>query len=444
MGKGKDRMRQIDTVTGKEKHVSDARRPAALAAALGMLLATGVCAAADFEQNTRGAGREVASDVQAAVEAGRNTPRTDYDALFKGEAVTDFIAANKGETGAIEDLRQNGQGELYAPGRAEADACWQKNDPRCLAVQMVDKGSTEKPTLDPDLAGDLIGGRNEIVDNAGDWVNVDGTGSSTGTCRGHTTVVKGEDETLTCEVRTNETAGGSTEETCSHRFDEIHSETSVWACETTYRGEEDKTCSIPVVVNQTLKHTLACLEGRKDPESQSCPVVVTPEQKEKHYAACVKPAYRSVTRTCTRRLVVQATSSCKIGATQQARNTDYAGLGEDAVPGADTLLVRSVCVEKGTKLILMTNSAAGIEPDISWSTTADIFETVEPVTGGQVRLKGEVVCNKADCIATVSMTVYRALGPDHVLQGDVSVRLPFTRFVKGEETEHWSETCTGI
>lgn len=387
---------------------------------------------------------EVDKAVEEAVEAGRGTPVPDFEALSKGAAVTDFVEANTGSTAGIEALRQNGQGELYSPGRSQADACWQENDPRCLAVQMVDKGSTNRPVLDPDLAGDLIAGRDEVIDDADDMIDLGGTGSSTGTCREHTTVIGKPEETLTCEVRTTETPGASVEETCSHRFDEIVDEKSVWACSNTYKEESDETCSIPVVVKQETTTTLVCLEGKKDAQTETCPVTVTPAQKEKHYASCLKPEYRSVTRTCTRRLVVQAQASCRIGDVQKASNSDFGGLGEDAVPGADTLEVRSVCTEGGFRLILATNSRAGGEADLTAETTSDVFETVMNVSGGMVRFAGDVSCGAADCIASVTMTVYKASGTSHVYQGEVSVRLPFTRFVKQSETDHWSETCTGV
>lgn len=382
--------------------------------------------------------------VEDAVNAGKTMPLPDYEALKDAPDVTGFVADNTGSTAEIEALWQNGQGALYAPGRSEADACWSKNDPRCLAVQMVDKASTNRPVLDPDLTGDLTAGRDEILDNAEDLVDLGGTGSSTGNCTEHTTTITKPEETLTCDVRTHETPGASVEETCRHAFEEILSETSVWACKTTYAETTQNTCSIPVVVRQTTNTTLACFEGKKDAEALSCPVTVTPAQTEKHYAACVKPLMKSVVRTCTRRLVVTTDASCRPGDEQSAANTDYANLGEDDVAGADTLEVTSICAQEGVRLRLCTNAQAGAKPALSVEVTSDVFETVLNIAGGIARFEGSWSCSKADCIAFVTMTVYRAAGTSHIKQGEVSVRLPFTRFVKTAETEHWSETCTGL
>lgn len=409
-----------------------------------LALVAGVCILAVASHGSVFGRDDVEKAVEEAVAAGRGTPVPDFEALGKDAGLNDYVKANTGSTAQIEALRRDGQGELYWPGRSQADACWKHNDPRCLAVQMVDKGSANRPNLDPDLAGDLIAGRDEVIGSAEDRVDLGGTGSSTGTCRKHTTTITGPEETVTCEVRTTERPGGAVEKSCTRRFEEITDERSVWACSNTLKEVSQEACSIPVVVKQETTTTLACFEGRKDAKTETCPVTVSVAQKQKHYAACLKPEYRSVTRTCTKRLVVRAQASCRIGEIEKASNTDYGGLGEDAVPGADTLEVRSVCAEKGFRLILATNSRPGGEADLAVETTSDVFETVMNVAGGMVRFAGDVSCNAADCIASVTMSVYKASGTSHVYQGEVSLRLPFTRFVRQSETEHWSETCTGV
>lgn len=385
---------------------------------------------------------DVPPAVQEAVDAGKSTPLPDYEALMKGEAVQGFINDNTGSTAELEALRQNGQAVLYAPGRAEADACWSRNDPKCLAVQMVDKGSTNRPTLDPDLAGDLTAGRDEVIDKADDMVDLDGTGSSVGNCTDHTTTITKPEETQTCDVRLGQTGGSSVEEICEHRFEEIVSQESVWACEVKKKESKDEKCSVPVVVRQETTTTLTCFEGKKDAELETCPVTVTAESKQKHYAACLRPAYKSVTKTCTRRLTVTAQASCKPGQTTSTSNSDPGVLGEDMVPGMDTLTVTSICSTEGFKLQLRANGGAG--DDVTMTVTSQVFDALKNVPEGQIRFSGDVSCSKADCIANATLTVWWSRGSSHVLQGDVSVRFPFVRYVKTSETEHWSETCTGL
>ncbi len=83
--------------------------------------------------------------VEAAVEAARRTPVPDYAALQQSSDIKDVVQEVTGDTTALEALRQDGQGALFAPGRAEADRCHSQGDPTCLAVQVVDRTSTTRP-----------------------------------------------------------------------------------------------------------------------------------------------------------------------------------------------------------------------------------------------------------------------------------------------------------
>lgn len=382
--------------------------------------------------------------VQAALEAGKSTELPDFEALSKTEAVSGFVSSNTADTAALEALRENGQGVLYGPGRLEADACRDRGDPKCLAVQMVDRGAADRPVLDPDVSGELEAGRDEIHQNADEMVDLDGTGSSTGACRDVTSTVAKPEETLTCDVRAHREPGAGLEQSCTRRWEELHDEQSVWACRNVLRETREEVCSIPVTVRQETHSRLICLEGARDAQTETCPVTVTAGQKQKHYAACVRPLYRTTTKTCTRRLVVAVSASCRLGEEQRAQNADPGGLGEDDVPGADTLVARSLCTQSGFELEVSTNARTPAGTPVAFVATSDIFDTVVSIEGGQARFAGTVRCGKADCLAEVVMTVYKGSGTHHVEQGSVSLRFAFTRFVVNSETEQWSETCTDL
>ena len=42
------------------------------------------------------------------------------------------------------------------------------------------------------------------------------------------------------------------------------------------------------------------------------------------------------------------------------------------------------------------------------------------------------------------MSVHAGTGSNAVYSGEVFVRLVFVRFMKTGESEHWTETCTGV
>lgn len=385
----------------------------------------------------------VSQAVKDAVAAAKAVPTPDYEALQGTDAVKDFTQSVTGNTATVESLYQSGQGLLFAPGRQEADRCASQNDPHCLAVQVVDRGSQQPPSVDPDISGDVIAGRDDVVSNADKWVDVGGNGNSVGNCRPNTQQIVKPLETKTCDIREIFTSTSVTKQ-CTIDFEDIMTQTSLWACEIVNGKTENKTCSVPVVVKQETTSVLTCFEGKREALSKTCEVIVTPYVEARHQAACVKPKYKSVTRTCTKRLVVVPETTCKVGDVAQTSVTDYGTLTEDGLPGADTLKLSYTCAEGDWVLQLATNSQTGGEADIVFQAGDFDFEATRDVVGGRVTFKGTTTCNRENCISQVSMKVYKGQGTTHIYSGEVFARLAFKRFIKTAEKEQWSQTCTGI
>lgn len=401
----------------------------------------GTAAAADNDK-TKAAAKAVDPAVEAAVEAARKTPLPDYSALQGAADIQDAIHAATGNTQTLEALRQDGQGMLFAPGRTEADRCKSAGDPTCLAVQVVDRESTTRPEIDPDVSGDLEAGRDEIVGNAEDWVHIEGTGS-TGTCRPNISTVVKPSVTHTCDVRVSQESTSETH-ACLIAWESILEESSRWMCRIVDRKEFSATCSVPVVVKQETTSTVACYEGVKNATPASCPVTVTAETKEKHLAVCVRPKYRTIVRQCSKRLVVKPSGTCTVGTVTEATNTDYAALTEDSIPGVETLTVSATCRERAGDLpevVFSTNSVTGGACDITVSTAEPVFDIPLSVSGGSVRFAGTTHCNGRDCITEARMTVWAGTGAASVYSGEVFVRLAFIRFMKTGEADYWQEDC---
>lgn len=401
----------------------------------------GTAAAADNDK-TKAAAKAVDPAVEAAVEAARKTPLPDYSALQGAADIQDAIHAATGNTQTLEALRQDGQGMLFAPGRTEADRCKSAGDPTCLAVQVVDRESTTRPEIDPDVSGDLEAGRDEIVGNAEDWVHIEGTGS-TGTCRPNISTVVKPSVTHTCDVRVSQESTSETH-ACLIAWESILEESSRWMCRIVDRKEFSATCSVPVVVKQETTSTVACYEGVKNATPASCPVTVTAETKEKHLAVCVRPKYRTIVRQCSKRLVVKPSGTCTVGTVTETTNTDYAALTEDSIPGVETLTVSATCRERTGDLpevVFSTNSVTGGACDITVSTAEPVFDIPLSVSGGSVRFAGTTHCNGRDCITEARMTVWAGTGAASVYSGEVFVRLAFIRFMKTGEADYWQEDC---
>ena len=381
----------------------------------------GTAAAADNDK-TKAAAKAVDPAVEAAVEAARKTPLPDYSALQGAADIQDAIHAATGNTQTLEALRQDGQGMLFAPGRTEADRCKSAGDPTCLAVQVVDRESTTRPEIDPDVSGDLEAGR---------------------TCRPNISIVVKPSVTHTCDVRVSQESTSETH-ACLIAWESILEESSRWMCRIVDRKEFSATCSVPVVVKQETTSTVACYEGVKNATPASCPVTVTAETKEKHLAVCVRPKYRTIVRQCSKRLVVKPSGTCTVGTVTEATNTDYAALTEDSIPGVETLTVSAACRERTGDLpevVFSTNSVTGGACDITVSTAEPVFDIPLSVSGGSVRFAGTTHCNGRDCITEARMTVWAGTGAASVYSGEVFVRLAFIRFMKTGEADYWQEDC---
>lgn len=382
---------------------------------------------------------------EAAVAAAKGMPDVDWSEVRGNADALGALADAAGGTAQFEALRENGQGVLFAPGRADADACHKATDPRCRAVQIVDRLAEVPNPVDPDLSGGLMAGRDDVVATAPDRVDLtNGVTSSTGSCRPITTTVTVPPETHTCEKRTVTTGGDETTKRCAEEWIAILDEASRWACRIAWFTRRELACTVPVEVPQDRTQTFVCYEGAKDPAIRTCPVTVTPQTRPMWSAVCLEPRYAVKKKACDKRLVVSAQATCTPGTFVEAVNRDAAVLGEDAVTGLDRLRVRYGCVqESGAPKIEIATNATGSDFNESFTTRESTFDVVRVVHEDTWRVAGSIDCAADNgCTARVTMTVYDGTGTNHVLTGSLTCVLAFNRFAIGQETDRWIETCT--
>ncbi len=74
------------------------------------------------------------------------------DAMKSPETVAPMLPAeNDPALTRRSNLYENGMGALFSPGVGEVVSCRDKTDPTCRAVQVLDRGFPERPTLPPDI-----------------------------------------------------------------------------------------------------------------------------------------------------------------------------------------------------------------------------------------------------------------------------------------------------
>lgn len=224
-----------------------------------------------------------------AIDAGYGAGNVDWGSVTANRPAAEAITQMTGNTEALKALREGGQAKLYAPGRTEADRCADERDPKCLAVQVVDHTGHAGPTVNPDVTGDLMKDYDDVVESAGNRVDLSGTGTSTGECRPATTIVTTPETTETCDVRLT---ASEVIRTCRERTENFFSPASRWYCRITEAHKASATCVLPVVVPQRKTFTVACREGKRDPEVKTCPATVTTDVKSVWEAACTRPVWK--------------------------------------------------------------------------------------------------------------------------------------------------------
>ena len=106
--------------------------------------------------------------VNDAAQAAQSVPRPNYSSIVTNDKRNDVV--NKdfiGDTSDLSNLRdKHGMGDLFTPGSNKANGCLSKNDPECLAVQLVYQGGANKPELDESDKNEIMGDYEDTIGNA--------------------------------------------------------------------------------------------------------------------------------------------------------------------------------------------------------------------------------------------------------------------------------------
>ena len=379
--------------------------------------------------------------VSDAVDWGRSAANLSWSGVSENAAAHSAIRNAQGDTAGIEALREDGQAKLYAPGRSEADRCSSATDPVCLAVQEVDRGGRETPSVNPDVTGELMKGYDNVTANAAKDVDLSDTGAVAGECRPATATVTPASETKTCDIRSVAT---TEVKSCLEATESFYLAASRWQCRIDAARQETQTCALPVGLAETHTYTVSCREGTRQAMTVSCPATVISAQAQVWTGRCTRPGWKAVTKTCTRRLLVKPEATCKVGDTVSARVSDYGVLAEDGVAGADALELSYVCTAASfPTLRIATNSATRGACDLVTLTAESVFSLVADLADGRVTYSGTLSCSAEKvCTASVTMTVYQGKSGEATKSGTLSKTLTFTAYAKTAESEYWDETCT--
>ena len=92
----------------------------------------------------------------AAVTSAQSVPIPKRSEVLRQSDALQILESDPVATASLEALRGTGSERLYEPGRTDVDACYGKNDTRCAAVVIVDKGAATRETVNPDPTGEIL------------------------------------------------------------------------------------------------------------------------------------------------------------------------------------------------------------------------------------------------------------------------------------------------
>ena len=246
--------------------------------------------------------------VNDAALAAQSVPRPNYGSIVTNDNRNDVI--NKdfiGDTSDLSDLRgESGMGDLFTPGSNKANACLSKDDPECLAVQLVYQGGANKPELSEEVKDKILGEYEDVIGNADDLIGSAGDIVSSEThCETVSTVIPGLSEIEVCD----EATGGIVTGTCSEGWTMEMGTRELYRCHTNAVSEA-KTCRIEKEVLSHTENRYSCVKAPAEYNDAKCTVPVTVDVKKTYPYQCTIEKSPPTTKTCIQTLGVEIIAPC--------------------------------------------------------------------------------------------------------------------------------------
>ena len=170
--------------------------------------------------------------------------------IFRGkesEVLTGFGGGDRSLVSREESYWQSGKGDLYGPSVNRTVRCRSASDPECLAVQVLDRGFTDRPAV-PDS---MLAGRDEIINGLGNPP----AGSSPGTCHDFSISIPAIRQEMTCSA-----GAPFIDQTCLTGWEASGASNETrWACFIAPEMEKTFTCRVPAGFSTTTETHYTCL-----------------------------------------------------------------------------------------------------------------------------------------------------------------------------------------
>ena len=215
-----------------------------------------------------------------AANAGKSVPLPAFESIVtKATMEATLPSSSLGDTTALSSLRgENGMGDLHTPGYQKSLACDTKNDPECLAIQVLKRCSANPPKLNEKTIENVIKNHTEIVTNSTPLLgDLAGFAHTEKICEKVETVIPGQAATQVCDITQATTA---TESTCEEGWRETRSPWTNYVC-TMNALEEQNACWVSTTPVTHDERIFTCTDRKAIVNDFACdvPATVTVEKK---------------------------------------------------------------------------------------------------------------------------------------------------------------------
>ncbi len=272
--------------------------------------------------------------VAEAVSAARATEPVDIDGIVTNpDGALDAVGG--GSTEGLDDVTSlwaDGKGTLAGSAQASVIECRDKTDTTCRAIQVLDRGFPERPSI----GEDILAGRDEIVENPTTKPD-----SGTESCKDVSIETSPVETTETCRA-----GGWWTEDTCRIGPVEIGKVTAKYfACGDGEGKTETKGCLSQLSgTPESSVWTERCFFGEETGKPEgSVKTETTAVAKAVFTGACTSIDASSETVKCSEVLESNNEHGCTVGDKSSARVNGDSILQHDGCPDGDVFIAQHTC-----------------------------------------------------------------------------------------------------
>lgn len=372
-----------------------------------------------------------------AVRQAHGVERPDVGGLISNAAQNkeeNLGAFGGGDLGLVEKESgywAGGNGVLFGPASSLVVACRNESDPECQAVQVMDHGFPERPAV-PD---DVVIGRDEVVEGAGD--EVPGVGGDEG-CRSFVIESKPTVETNVC--RSGSPFG---ELTCRAGWEESAvSVMTKWACSKSSPLAESLVCQVPAHFTTTKEHTERCFFDENALAVAYRSTVTTEAEASAVFPATCRATQMTTSDvSCYQILEVAGEPTCTLGEVSKSVTPGPYWLFQDACRQGDTLTIEQTCERAlQDRMRTVKLSLNGWPSRTLRGPTSSTWSSNDGKCSATFLIESHV-CTGTDCLIKVKVTVKAGL----ITQGTISALHPYLGWSHNAGlVDSWTDNCAAM